>query len=143
MGRRQGREAALKTLFQVELGGAQPDFALQQLILEDRLTEDEASFACQLVNGVLAKQEEVDIILAQFSPDWSLERMANIDRMVLRLAAYELLFCPDVPAAVAINEAVELAKLYSTGQSSRFVNGILSSVAKLKFAEDDKTKWKK
>ena len=57
MGRRQGREAALKTLFQVELGGAQPDFALQQLILEDRLTEDEASFACELVNGDVYKRQ--------------------------------------------------------------------------------------
>ncbi|NMA54644.1 MAG: transcription antitermination factor NusB [Firmicutes bacterium] len=138
MSRRQGREAALKTLFQVGLGGAQPDFALEQLILEDGLTEDAARFARRLIDGVLAEQPEVDRILAQLSIDWSLKRMANIDRTLLRLAVYELLFCPDIPVSVAINEAVELAKLYSTQQSSRFVNGILSSVAKRKFIRDGK-----
>jgi len=138
LSRRQGREAALKTLFQVGLGGAQPDFALEQLILEDGLTEDAARFARRLIDGVLAEQPEVDRILAQLSIDWSLKRMANIDRTLLRLAVYELLFCPDIPVSVAINEAVELAKLYSTQQSSRFVNGILSSVAKRKFIRDGK-----
>lgn len=143
MGRRQAREAALKTLFQVELGGAQPDFALQQIILEDKLSEKEINFTRHLVEGVLARQKEMDKMLAELSTEWSLERMANMDRMVLRLATYELLFCPDVPVPVAISEAVELAKLYSTGQSGRFVNGILSTVAKLKSAEDEKAKWLK
>jgi len=140
LGRRQAREAALKTLFQVELGGAQPDFALQQMILEDRLSDTETSFSRKLVEGVLTNQEEIDEILAEFSTEWSLERMANMDRMVLRLAAYELLFCPDVPMPVAISEAVELAKLYSTNDSGRFVNGILSNVAKLKSEKGGKGK---
>ncbi|HKM40017.1 MAG TPA: transcription antitermination factor NusB [bacterium] len=139
MSRRQGREAALKALFQVELGETEPNFALQQLVAEDQLTEYVADFARRLIEGVLDNQKEVDAVLTRFSTDWSLQRMANVDRMVLRLAAYELLFCPDIPAAVAINEAVELVKLYSTGKSGRFVNGILSSVARAKLAKGGKT----
>ena len=137
MSRRQGREAALKTLFQVGLGVLNL-ILLRTTYIEDGLTEDAARFARRLIDGVLAEQPEVDRILAQLSIDWSLKRMANIDRTLLRLAVYELLFCPDIPVSVAINEAVELAKLYSTQQSSRFVNGILSSVAKRKFIRDGK-----
>lgn len=137
MGRRQAREAALKTLFQVELGGAQPDFALQQIMSEDKLSNLEIDFARQLVDGVLMHQRDLDKIVTELSPKWSLERMATIDRLILRLAAYELLYSSGIPVAVAISEAVELAKLYSTAESGRFVNGILSSIAKLKSEKDD------
>ena len=82
MGRRQAREAALKTLFQVELGGAQPEFALQQIMLEDKLSDLETNFTRQLVNGVLMRQRDLDVILAKLSPEWSLERMANMDRLI-------------------------------------------------------------
>ncbi|MGI6129931.1 MAG: transcription antitermination factor NusB [bacterium] len=140
MGRRQAREAALKALFQVELGGAQPDFALQQTLLEDSLSETDANFARQLVDGVLTSQRELDADLAKISSEWSLQRMANIDRLILRLASFELAYLSEVPVPVAISEAVELAKLYSTAESGRFVNGILSVVAKLKAEKDGKTK---
>jgi N utilization substance protein B len=140
LGRRQAREAALKALFQVELGGAQPDFALQQTLLEDSLSETDANFARQLVDGVLTSQRELDADLAKISSEWSLQRMANIDRLILRLASFELAYLSEVPVPVAISEAVELAKLYSTAESGRFVNGILSVVAKLKAEKDGKTK---
>lgn len=130
MGRRQAREAALKALFQVELGGAQPEFALKTVCAEDKLSPAEGGFAKELVTGVLAKLEELDAHLERFSNEWSVERMATIDRLTLRLACYELLYRSDIPMAVSINEAVELAKKYSTPEAGRFVNGLLSAVAR-------------
>lgn len=136
MGRRQGREAALKTLFQVELGGVQPEFALKTTCEEDKVPNPDADFARELVTGVLGRLNEVDQIIGRFSSEWSVERMAAIDRSILRVACFELMFRPDIPVAVAINEAVELAKKYSTPEAARFINGVLSAVARLRLAKD-------
>ena len=73
-------------------------------------------------------QERIDSLISQFAENWRLDRMAAIDRNILRIGAYEMLFCPEIPGRVAINEALELAKRYSTAQSSRFVNGILDRI---------------
>ena len=86
-------------------------------------------YAREIVDGVASHQEEIDDLIASFSQGWSLERMPNIDRALLRVAAWEILHNPDVPAAVAIDEAVELAKEYSTEDSGRFVNGVLGRIA--------------
>lgn len=87
------------------------------------------AFALKLVHGVEGAQPSIDGFIAMRSVGWPLDRMPVLDRILLRLAVYELLECPDVPAAVAISEAVELAKLYSTEDSSRFVNGVLGALA--------------
>ena len=98
---------------------------IQRRLLEDRKLCD---FTEGLIAGVKEHQARIDAMISQVAENWRLDRMAAIDRNILRLGAYEMLFCPDVPAKVAINEALELAKRYSTAQSSRFVNGILDRV---------------
>ncbi len=93
------------------------------------LAVDPVPLARQLVEGVAAHQAELDPVIAESSVNWPLERMPAMDRSILRLAAYELAHRPDVPLAVIIDEAVELAKRFSTDDSGRFVNGVLSRVA--------------
>ena len=124
--RSRGREVALQVLYQVEQNsGVPPEEVrrfIQRRLLEDRKLSD---FTEGLIAGVKEHQVQIDALISQVAENWRLDRMAAIDRNILRLGAYEMLFCPEVPAKVAINEALELAKRYSTAQSSRFVNGIL------------------
>ena len=87
------------------------------------------AFVCDLVAGVADHRARIDELIGRFAIDWALERMPAVDRAVLRLAAYELGWEPEVPSAVVISEAVELAKMYSTKDSGRFVNGLLSRIA--------------
>ena len=123
--RTRGREIALQVLYQLEQNPGQGPDEVAQFILR-RLREPKlCAFAAGLVNGVLEHQPRIDPLISEVAENWRLDRMAAIDRNILRLGAYELLYCEDVPTKVAINEALELAKRYSTAQSSRFVNGIL------------------
>lgn len=94
-------------------------------------------FVADVVTGVGARAPEIDALVARFSIDWTLDRMPAIDRTLLRMATYELLGRPDVPTGVVISEAVDLAREYSTEESSRFVNGVLASVAVATRAEQD------
>jgi len=98
-------------------------------VLLDGLPVPPDEYAQGLVLGVDEHHEEIDAIIVKFSEHWSLDRMPVVDRALLRIGAYELGWCPDVPTAVAITEAVELAKQYSTKDSGRFVNGLLSRIA--------------
>jgi transcription antitermination protein NusB len=127
--RSRGREVALQVLYQVEQN---PGISPEEIhrFIERRLLEDRklCNFTDGLVTGVKEHQARIDTMISQVAENWRLDRMAAIDRNILRLGAYEMLFCPEVPAKVAINEALELAKRYSTAQSSRFVNGILDRV---------------
>lgn len=86
-------------------------------------------YAREIVDGVADHREEIDELISTYAQGWTIERMPNVDRAVLRLAAWELLHNPEVPSAVAIDEAIELAKEYSTEDSARFVNGVLGKVA--------------
>jgi len=127
--RSRGREVALQVLYQVEQNaGISPEeihrFIVRRLLEDRKLYE----FTESLTAGVKEHQAELDAMISQVAENWRLDRMAAIDRNILRLGAYEMLYCPEVPAKVAINEALELAKRYSTAQSSRFVNGILDRV---------------
>jgi transcription antitermination protein NusB len=123
--RTRGREIALQVLYLLEQNpGIDP--AEVRLFIERRLRDPRLrEFAEELIAGVRAHQPRIDDLIAGAAENWRLDRMAAIDRNIIRLGAYEMLFCPDVPMKVAINEALELAKRYSTAQSSRFVNGIL------------------
>jgi N utilization substance protein B len=127
--RSRGREVALQVLYQVEQNpGVAPEEVsrfIQRRLLNDRKLSE---FTEGLISGVKEHQERLDALISEVAENWRLDRMAAIDRNILRLGAYEMLFCPEVPARVAINEALELAKRYSTAQSSRFVNGILDRV---------------
>lgn len=130
MSRRAARELALKVLFQIDVGYQDPEVALALTLAGDKLDEDTARFAGELVRGTVRHLAAIDDTLSRLSPEWSLRQMAGVDRNVLRLGAYELMFHEGVPDAVAINEAVDLAKVYSTPESGRFVNGILGALAK-------------
>ena len=134
--RSRGREVALQVLYQVEQNhGVSPDEVRR--FIERRLLEDRklCEFTEGLVEGVLEHQAQIDTMISQVAENWRLDRMAAIDRNILRLGAYEMLFRPEIPAKVAINEALELAKRYSTAQSSRFVNGILDRVLQYQVPE--------
>jgi transcription antitermination protein NusB len=124
--RSRGREVALQVLYQVEqnVGMPQPEVRrfIQRRLLGDRKL---CEFTEGLIAGVNQHQARIDALISEAAENWRLDRMAAIDRNILRLGAYEMMFCQEVPARVAINEALELAKRYSTAQSSRFVNGIL------------------
>ncbi len=122
--RREGRERALSLLYEAEAKDLSPAELLAELPLRP------SPFVADLVEGVNRDQELIDELIGRYSIDWSLDRMPVVDRNVLRVGVYELLRRADVPLAAVISEAVELAKLYSTEESGRFVNGVLSRVAK-------------
>jgi N utilization substance protein B len=131
MGRRRiSRELALRALFQADVAGASAEEALESSTSQARHTAEVVSFARDLTLGTLEHQCRIDSVIQKHARDWTLERMANVDRNILRLAAFEMLYLPDIPPSVTIDEAVELAKKYSTAESSRFVNGILGNLVR-------------
>ncbi len=140
MSRRATRELALKVLFQVDVGRADPARALEYTAASQATADDpvaaelgpeDVAFAGELVRGALDHLPEIDRTIIEHAREWRIERMANIDRNVLRLALYEMNYREDIPISVSINEAVELAKKFGTEESGRFVNGILGNAAKL------------
>jgi len=128
MNRRRARERALQLLFQIDVGKMETEEAVANAVLAEGETAVDA-FTLELVRGTRQNLDKIDATIAQYATDWSIDRMANVDRNVLRLALYELLYREDIPNSVAINEAVELVKKYSTPESGKFVNGILGRVA--------------
>ena len=133
-GRRRAREAALQMLYQIEVGkaGAHESIATYWPAREedDPLGEDMREFANRLVRGTVSRREEIDAMLAAHTKNWRVERMAVIDRIVLRLGVYEMLEEAETPSKVIINEALELARSYSGEEAVGFVNGILDAVRK-------------
>ncbi len=121
--RRDGRELAMTVLYAADCQGLAPEVALADL----DLAPDE--FVVDLVRGVGANLGRLDELISGRSEGWPLHRMPVLDRVVLRLGTFELVYRPDRPAAAVINEAVELAKTYSTPDSGRFVNGVLAAIA--------------
>jgi transcription antitermination protein NusB len=123
--RTRAREVALQVLYQFDQNGAVAPEDIDQFIRRRLADETLQRFAHLIVAGVRTHQARIDELISNAAENWRIDRMAAIDRNILRLGAFEMLFDPDVPVKVAINEALELAKRYSTAQSSRFVNGIL------------------
>ncbi len=131
--RRKARKRALDVLFEADLRGID-----SAALLADRITAADppvAPYAQVLVEGVVAHQEEIDTLISVNAQGWTLPRLPGVDRALLRIAIYELLHCPDVPDAVAIDEAVELAKSLSTDESAGFLNGVLGAVARARTLE--------
>ena len=128
--RRRARELALQLLYQYEVTGAAPEH--MQANLEDwgGATETTRDFADRLLRGALAHLDEIDGELTQQTAHWRLERLAAVDRNILRLAMFELLFQQETPHAVVIDEAIEIAKKYGAEESARFVNGVLDGFVK-------------
>ncbi|MFZ5639593.1 MAG: transcription antitermination factor NusB [Bacillota bacterium] len=128
MSRRLAREAALQTLYQIDLAKAEPEEALDFTITEFNVKPAMAPFVRELVTGTLEQIPYLDDVIKKAAIDWNLERMAAVDRNILRLAMYELFFRADIPANVSLNEAIELGKTFSTAESGKFINGILGKV---------------
>ena len=131
MDRSLAREIAMKMLYAASLGGGETlDEVLEQSEQVDTLDDGDKTFLENLVAGVNGRQEELDGVIEKHVQGWALNRLARVDLTILRMAAYELMYMPEVPVGAAINEAVELAKAYGEDKSSGFINGILGSVAR-------------
>jgi N utilization substance protein B len=130
--RHRAREAALQILYFWEVGRASPDEALQAFFAEHEPDAPEPlrAFAADLVHGTIAEIAALDEVVAAHSANWRLDRLAVIDRMILRMAVWELRHGQDTPAPVVIDEAIELARTFSTDDSVRFVNGVLDAIRK-------------
>jgi len=125
--RRASRRQAIDVLYQADVTGRDPRTVLVEW---DAAGRELDPFAQELVEGVAANRAEIDELLASRAEHWSLERMASLDRTILRVACFELLHRPEVPPGVAVNEAVQIAKELSTEDSGRFVNGVLGTIAR-------------
>ena len=126
-GRHPARRLALQTLFEIDFNRADPRETLTRGAFRAGLTEDAATFAWDLVDGVLGHRKELDTEIATLAPEFPIDQMPKIDRNVLRIALYELRVSGDAPAAAIIDEAVELAKLFGSEASPKFVNGVLAT----------------
>lgn len=124
MKRREAREKALQTLFQLE----NTELTIQEA-MEHVMEERTDAFYEKLVSGTVQHQSEIDTSLAEKLENWSFDRIAKIERTILRLAAYELMYTPETPKSVVLNEAIELSKTFGDDKSSKFVNGVLSKFA--------------
>ena len=124
--RRAAREQALKWLYQVDIGRT----PIADTVAETQVALDEEglAFARELLQGAVAQVHEIDALISRYAKDWSLDRMPALDRNILRLSIFEILHRPDIPDSVSVDEAVELAKRYSTAESSKFVNGVLGAL---------------
>jgi N utilization substance protein B len=125
--RREARTLALKTLFEVDCAGHNPSESFDRLMEDSSLSEQTTDFIRNLVLSVLDNRRSIDELIQRYAPAWPLQQLSIIDRNILRLAVHELL-SETAPAKVAINEAVELAKVFGSDSSPKFVNGVLGSV---------------
>jgi N utilization substance protein B len=125
--RHQARERALQVLFQYDIHG-KPGLWLDEFWKEYPLEEGPKAFTDELVDGVVAHRKELDTLIGRYATNWKVSRMPIVDRNILRAGIYELLWMPDVPAKVTLNEAIELAKSFGDDAASKFVNGILDQV---------------
>ena len=126
-GRHPARRLALQTLFEIDFNRADARETLTRGAFRAGLTEDAATFAWDLVDGVMGHRKELDAEIATLAPEFPIDQMPKIDRNVLRIALYELRVSGDAPAAAIIDEAVELAKLFGSEASPKFVNGVLAT----------------
>ena len=130
MNRRRAREYTLQMLFQVEFSGKDRLSFPDDFWVGKEDSEDLKSFTQELFRGTSGHQEEIDAIIQGAADNWDLKRMAAVDRNILRFAVYEIVYRADIPSAVTINEALEIAKKYSSQESAPFINGLLDKIAK-------------
>ena len=126
--RRQARIAALQVLYELDCTKHKVEEALARLEAGEALTQEALGFTVELVKGVLQNKSELDALIKIFAPAFPSEQMSIVDRNILRLAIFEILFNDKTPFKVAINEAVELAKAFGSDSSPRFINGVLGSI---------------
>jgi N utilization substance protein B len=128
--RTRARECALQALYQLDTTGGDPRQAVRAVLAHfEEADADTERFADELVRGVESERSQIDALIQKTSTNWKLDRMARVDRNILRLAVYEILRRADVPIRVTLNEAVELGKKFGSEESSAFVNGVLDRIA--------------
>ncbi len=127
--RRKGRELALQALYQLEVTGEQSPATIQAFLRHFEAAEQATAFAQSLLLGVLERREEIDRLIGEASQHWRVERLSKIDLNVLRMATYELMATPEVPVNVVLDEAIEIARRFGSGESAVFVNGVLDAIA--------------
>jgi transcription antitermination protein NusB len=128
--RTKSRELAVQMLYQWEVGKHPAPYVLQTFLVGRRLAPDVAAFAQALFEGTVEEVSALDALISKRAENWRMERMAAIDRNILRMALYEMLHYPETPHAVAINEALEIARRFSGEESVEFVNGVLDAARK-------------
>ncbi|MGD9678023.1 MAG: transcription antitermination factor NusB [Vulcanibacillus sp.] len=130
MKRRELREIVLQSLFQIDFSDAEVEDVFAYLQEEKELDNKDLAFIGGKVNGTLAHLEEVDKQISKYLKDWTFERIPNVDRAILRMSVYEMLFERETSYKIVLNEAIEMAKEFSTVESGKFVNGVLGSFVK-------------
>ena len=126
--RRQARELAMQALFYMDSQNSASPEMLERFCGNFHPSEKSRPFFFKLVNGVLDARGELDALIERFSKNWKINRMSCVDRNVMRIAVYELLYCDDIPPKVSINEAVDVGKKFGTEESGAFINGIMDSI---------------
>ena len=129
--RHKARTIALKTLYEADCAARDAATVVERSLGEEKLSEENNTFVRELVSGVIKNKEEIDSNIERFAPAWPVDQIALIDRNILRLAIFEILFDNRVPIKVAVSEAVELAKTFGSESSSKFVNGVLGAISTL------------
>ena len=127
--RRKGRELALQALYQIEMTGDASAAAVDLFLNHFEGNSKAKEFARRLVSGVISQRAEIDHLIERSTEHWKLVRLAKVDLVILRMATYELVFCPDIPLHVSLDEAIEIGKRFSTDDSATFINGVLDHVA--------------
>jgi len=126
--RRKAREVALQVLYELDVLNIDAKEAISLFWNNFRATEDARKFSTLLIEGAWDNREQIDNLIRSCSEHWSLARMSRVDRNILRMAVYELLYCPNIPPKVTLNEAIDLGKMYGSENSGSFINGILDAV---------------
>lgn len=127
MKRREGREKILQCLFQIDFTGEKNEQLVSRFVEEDNLSQKELEFIETRIDGTIANLIEIDNEISKYLKDWTIERLPNVDKAILRMSVYEIMYVKDISYKIILNEAIELAKDYSTEESSKFINGILGS----------------
>jgi N utilization substance protein B len=126
--RRRARELAMQALFYMDANQSASPQMLERFCENFTPPQKARPFFMKLVNGVLKAKPQIDTLIERFSKNWSMQRMSCVDRNVMRVAVFEMLFCPDIPPKVSINEAIEVGKKFGTEDSGAFINGIVDSI---------------
>ncbi|NPV76788.1 MAG: transcription antitermination factor NusB [Anaerolineae bacterium] len=127
--RTKARSLALQVLYEIDLTGHLPGYTFEQRLDENPLDDNLADFSRKIIFGIIPLVKQLDHLIAQHAPEWPLDQVAIIDRNILRIALWEFAVAECTPIKVAINEAIELAKIFGSDSTPRFVNGVLGSLA--------------
>jgi N utilization substance protein B len=130
MGRKRARESTMKLLYQMEINNDFSEKLINLFFENNNFNDEEKEYILDATSKIIENKETIDSHIEKNIENWELNRLAKVDLCVLRIAIYEILFRPDIPIEVSINEAIEISKKYSSSQSSKFINGVLGSIVR-------------